>query len=331
MEDDDKGGLAVEDRAATDATPPVEQRVADALRSIRKGESRSLTTTSAAAITPDEVSGFLFDRLRATSVVLSAGVRVVATNRDSITWPKLSADVVPAWYSEMEAITPGDPTFVTLTATPRKLAHLVQLSNEVIDDSEPSILGVLNGHLAAMLALRLDYFLLEGNGSAPQIRGIKNVAGIQSLSMGANGAALTSLDPIADAIGLLEAVNVPGPYVTVMPPRTWAAIRKFKDTTNAPLLTATPGTDAPMQVFGTRVMTSGQLSLTETQGTSGDANSIYVFAPGEVVVVRRQDATIELDRSRLFNQDASELRGKLRADLICPNPQAIVRVAGVRP
>jgi hypothetical protein len=99
----------------------------------------------------------------------------------------------------------------------------------------------------------------------------------------------------------------------------------------APPLTATPSTDAPRQVFGSRVFVSGQLSTNESQGTSSDCNSIYVYSPSEVVVLRRQDAEIELDRSRLFNEDASELRGKLRCDLIVPNPAAVVRIVGVSP
>ena len=56
-----------------------------------------------------------------------------------------------------------------------------------------------------------------------------------------------------------------------------------------------------------------------------------MFAPGQLVLVRRLDASIELDRSRLFNIDASELRGKLRADLLVPNPSAVVRIEGVTP
>ena len=44
-----------------------------------------------------------------------------------------------------------------------------------------------------------------------------------------------------------------------------------------------------------------------------------------------QDADIELDRSRLFDKDMSEFRGKLRADLLAPNPASIVRVTGVTP
>ena len=86
-----------------------------------------------------------------------------------------------------------------------------------------------------------------------------------------------------------------------------------------------------MQVFGSRVFVSAQLTLTETQGTSSDANSIYVYSPSEVVFVRRQDVEIELDRSRLFDVDESEMRAKLRADLLVPNPAAVVRIVGVRP
>jgi hypothetical protein len=56
-----------------------------------------------------------------------------------------------------------------------------------------------------------------------------------------------------------------------------------------------------------------------------------VYAAGQLVVVRRQDATIELDRSRLFHRDMSELRGRLRADLVVPNPAAVVRIEGITP
>ncbi len=46
-----QGRLAVEDRsAATGRT--IEERVADAIRSVRKGKTRSLTTSSADAIAP---------------------------------------------------------------------------------------------------------------------------------------------------------------------------------------------------------------------------------------------------------------------------------------
>jgi HK97 family phage major capsid protein/HK97 family phage prohead protease len=324
------GGLKAQSRNAS-VEPNIEQRVSQALRSVRKGEARALSNTSAAAISPAELSTFLFEKLRASSVALSTGLRTISTTKESIVWPKLSADVSPSWVAEAATIPTGDPSFTTLTASPKKLAHRVVMSNEVIDDSDPSVVDVLNTHLVRMLSLKLDLAIFESDGTNNSITGFKSTANTQSVSLGTNGASLTSLDPVADAIGLLEAANVPGPYVAVMPPRTWAAIRKFKDTTNAPLLTQFPSTDATRAVFGVPVYVTSQLSVSETQGTATNASSIYVYAPQEVVFVRRLDAVVEVDRSRLFDSDQSEMRAKLRADLIAPNPEAIVRVLGVKP
>lgn len=322
------GGLQVEDRAARpDTEPTIEQRVLDAVRSVAKGESRSLTTTSAAAIAPPELSNFLFDRLRPASVALRAGIRVVTTGRDTVQWPKLVADMTPGWYQELQAITPTDPAFATLTATPRKLAALAQVSNEVVDDSDPAIIDVLTAHIATVLGLKLDLAAFEGSGTAPEIRGLKNIAGIQTTSMGANGGAVTSLDTFSDAIALLEAVNARAGAI-IMAPRTWNTVRKLKDTTSRPLLGDGAQATAA-NILGVPVYVTGQLSVTETQGTATTASSIYVFDPGQIVLVRRADTSIELDRSRLFNQDASELRGTLRADLLAPNPAAVVRIVGV--
>ena len=55
--------------------------------------------------------------------------------------------------------------------------------------------------------------------------------------------------------------------------------------------------------------------------------SALVLAPD--VLVRRSEVSVELDRSRLFDRDQSELRGRLRADLIVPNPSAVWVGAGV--
>jgi len=326
-EDGKGGGLLVEDRAATSDEPGIEDRVRDAFKSIRKGESRSLTTTSAASIAPPELSSYLFDRLRAASALLASGVQVIATDRDAVQWPKLSADVSPAFYNEGATITASDPTLVTLTATPRKLATITQLSNEVIDDSEPSVIDVLNQHVATVLALRLDLAAFEGSGTVPEIRGLKNVSGVQSVSMGTNGAAVTGLDSIADALALLEGANaIPG--AIVMHPRTWNVIRKLKDTTNAPLLG--DGSNATARsIFGVSVFLTSQLSTTEVQGTSTTASSIYVYDASQVILIRRQEAVVELDRSRLFSSDMSELRGRARVDLVVPNPTAVCRISGV--
>jgi HK97 family phage major capsid protein len=322
--------LTVEDRSA--APPSMEQRVTDALLSVPRGEARALSNATVGdGISPPELSSFVFDKLRASSVALRAGIRVIPTDRETIVWPQLTGDVDPKFYSEAETFTPGDPTFTTVTGTPRKLGALVQFSNEVLDDSEPSIAAIVHTNLLQTLALKLDAAILEGNGTPPAIRGLKNVAGIQSVSMGTDGAQLASLDPFVDAIALLEAENVPGPYAILANPRTWKTVRKLKDDQHRPLLGDSFSTDSPMSVYGVPVFLTNQLSVAETQGSANTGSSAYVFAPAEVALVSRQDAVAELDRSRLFNSDQSEMRAKLRADLIVPHPKAVVRIAGILP
>jgi HK97 family phage major capsid protein/HK97 family phage prohead protease len=311
-------GLPVESRTQ-DAGPTLEQRVGAALRSIRKGEARSLDTVNADPVTPTEQAQVLFDALRASSIALASGLRVIPTTRESIAWPQLTTSVDPGWVAEGAVIPAGDPAFAELTATPRKLAHRVVFSNEVADDSEPAIIDVLNTHLATMLGLKLDLAVFEGN-DVNGIRGLKFTPGVQTISMGTNGAALTDYDPFVEAIGMLQAANVPGPYAIAIHPTVATALALLKETTGVQL--ARPA-DLPT------LRTSSQLSTTETAGTATAARSAYVYSPSQVILVRRADATIEVDRSRLFDSDQSEMRGKLRADLLVPNPVSVVRITGI--
>lgn len=321
-----QGGLRVEDRAAAPPEPrSVEARILEAVRTVKRGESRDLTNATADPITPEDASTMLWDRLRPLSIALASGIRTIPTSRKKVTWPRLLTDVDPTWIGELEEIPEGDPTFGEVAAEPKKLAHRVVLSNEVIDDSEPSIIEVLNGHLATMLALKLDLSIFESNPSNPDaIRGLKYVAGVQSISMGTNGGALANYDPFITAVGMLRAANVPGPYAVAINPRTLTALELLRRETGSNEQLGAPAGLPPFYA-------SSQLSIAETKGTASNATSAWVYAPSEVVLVRRADATLELDRSRLFHLDGSEMRAKLRADLIAPNPQAIVRIDGIIP
>jgi HK97 family phage major capsid protein len=327
------GGLRVEDRAG-DGGASSEERVmhelGEALRQVEKGEMRALT--GSISLAPTAVAATLFDRLRARAIMFRAGIRVLdMPNADSVVYPSITADVAPIFYSEGGTITPGDPTFSSITATPRKLAHLIQVSNEVLDDSTPPLQQVLNDHLLTVLGVKLDAMMLEGDGSAPNIRGLKNVAGIQTSVAGVNGASAT-LDMFADGLALLEAVNIPPENIVIVThPRTVAALRKLKASTAGSYLWGDPTTATPRPIFGEQVFTSSQLSVTETQGSSSVTNSAYLLDKTQVIWVRRQDPQVVLDRSRLFNSDQSELRATLRGDLIVPNPTAIVRITGLLP
>jgi HK97 family phage major capsid protein len=152
--------------------------------------------------------------------------------------------------------------------------------------------------------------------------------------MGTNGAIPASLDHIADAIAALEAENAT-PSAIVMHPRSWKTLMKLKEvsgSTKALLQTEQGGASIYPQrtLYGVPVYLSSQVSTTETQGSSGAvASSAYVYDASQVVAVMRQDARVELDSSRLFNSDQSELRCTSRADVVVPNPKGVCRILGI--
>src|SRR5262245_8544811 len=133
-----------------------------------------------AAVTPPEFWTQWWDRLAATAVALTTGVQVITTNRDSLVLPRVTADPTAAWTNEGSPITPSDPNADTVTATPRKLAGLTQVSNETLADSSPSAYEVIAATLVRSIALKFDQGFFEGTGSAPEIRGLSNVVGRQT-------------------------------------------------------------------------------------------------------------------------------------------------------
>ncbi|UQA92668.1 phage major capsid protein [Streptomyces halobius] len=293
-------------------------------------------TTNGGAFSPTQYSNTFWDRLAATSVGLTSGFTTISTSAHEFILPRLTADTAANWTAEAATITATDATADEIKATPRKLAALQVLSNEVVADSNPAVLQVSATQMIRSLALKLDLGFFEGSGTAPEIRGIKNVTGIQSVSMGTNGSAPVDLDEYAEAIGLLEEQNAHATAI-VMHPRTWKDLLQVKEAptgNNKALLQqhAGAGTDGVQRsIYGVPVFLSSQLSITETQGTATDASSAYIYQASEIVAVMREDTRLETDRSRLFHQDQTEVRAVMRADLVVPNPKAVVRLQGIIP
>ena len=300
-------------------------------------ELRDLTgsgVSGGGSFTPSESKKFFFDILFAKSVGFRSGFRVISTARDSVIVPRLTADAASGWYAEGATFTETDPTADQVTATPSKLAAITALSNEVIADSDPAILDVVGQSLIRSLALKFDLGAFTGTGTPPEVRGLKNTTGVQTVSMGVNGAALTNLDPFADALGQLETENAEGTAI-VMHPREWKTLSKIKEVTGStkPVLQESSGAGSQgieRKIYGVPVYLSSQLPITEVQGTSGAvASSAYVYEAAQVVAVIRQDTRVEKDSSRLFNSDKSELRAIMRADVVVPNPKAVCRIVGI--
>ena len=342
-ENERAGGLTVESRNAPESRPgaggagDIESRVLEAIRSVKPGESRSLTTTSASPIDTPELSTYIFDRLRPNSVMLASGIKVMTTSRESIYFPRTITDVAPDWTPETEELPESDPGWDQLQITPSKLGSRILASNESLDDAPVDLTGWLQNHLLKLIGLKLDLALIEGNpiGGAPGIKGLKYQSDTQTVHQAADtgdGAELTDLDAIAHAIGLIEEANATASAI-VMHPAVWTQAALMKDRNERYLLSpAQDPTQKPARsLFGVPVYTTSALSQTETRGTATATSSIYVYDSSQVVLVRRADVQVEVDRYQFFSTDQTQIRAKLRVGFVLPHPAAVVRIPGIVP
>jgi HK97 family phage major capsid protein len=176
--------------------------------------------------------------------------------------------------------------------------------------------------------VKLDQQLIEGTGTPPQLNGLHTLAGVQTM---ASAAIMANFDWAFDALALLEGVGGT-PAAWFMASRTYAQIRKLKkgasDVTPVMGANVGPSKVSPNTLFGVPMFHSNQVSITDAPGT---ATAVHLLGVGSTVYVNRQSPVVEVDRSRLFNSDQSEIRIKTRGNLIAAIPNGIVRVTGLLP
>ena len=279
-----------------------------------------------AFIAPPDFRTSMWDRLAARSVGLRSGFTVIPTTRDEVHVPKNTSDVTAAFVAEAGTINASDPGLDEEIVNPRKLASRTIVSNELVADSNPAVLRIVRENMARANGLALDLAFYEGDGTGAKLTGLANVSGIQTL---AHDAALTDLDPFADAVGTLEEADAEA-TAFVMHPRDWRALLKLKEDNGGsnlkPLLQQSAGSPTAgirRSIYGVPVFLSSQLVTDAGAGTN--ESTIYAYQAGEVVAVRREELRIELDPFSRFDTDESQLRCISRWGLAVPNPEASSR------
>jgi HK97 family phage major capsid protein len=80
-------------------------------------------------------------------------------------------------------------TFTERTASIGKISVFLPATDEVLEDGD-NLAAYVDARLGFMLRQRLELQMLVGNGTSPNLRGIVNVAGVQSQAKGADSAAV---------------------------------------------------------------------------------------------------------------------------------------------
>lgn len=266
---------------------------------------------------PDILGAELIDLMRARSVTLRAGARMVVLESDQHSFARVASDPTPLWRSENEELDEREPTFEAVTFTPRSLAYGATASVELLQDSI-NLEQQLPALLAAPLAVEIDRAALVGSGTAPEPLGISGTTGVNAVAV---GGALTSYDDFVDGAKLILDDNGLLPTVAVMAPREWATVEKFADTTGQPL-------QRPPSLANLRFEPTTSIPTTEGGGTE---SRIILGGFEHLWIGVRSQIRVEILRERYMDKLQIGFVPWARYDFNLAQPKAFAQLTGVTP
>lgn len=217
-----------------------------------------------------------------------------------------------------EGGTYAESTFVLTekTSPVTKITDSVPVTDEQLED-EAQVRSYLNSRITFGLRQRLDGQLLVGNGTSPNLRGIKNVVGIQTQAKGA--------DPVMDAFfKAMTKIRVTGramPTHHVMHSTDWEGVRLLR-TADGVYIWGNPSEAGPERMWG--------LPVVQCEADAAGTGYTGSFLPPWITAHERRGIDIQVGYvGSQFAQGKRTIRGDTRWALTLFRPAAFCSVTGL--
>lgn len=274
----------------------------------------TLLTTSAGAdaILPETHAQLITLPVESGSVAFRASTLLVVNTTDTYI-PRIKTDPTAAWVAEGDEISLSDPTIDDVKVTPRKVAGITAITREMAADSSPAAQKVAGDGIARDIARKVDAAFF-GNTTANGPSGLGSLSGTGTVAV---TGAFANLDPFAEAISNAEQV---GAQLTafVANPADVLELAQLKEGTgsNRGLLGSDPTNASKRQIAGVELISSPDVA----------AGTVWGIPAARVFVVRREDVTLEVDRSVFFTSDRVAIKAVMRVGFAFPHPAAIQKI-----
>ncbi len=202
------------------------------------------------------------------------------------------------------------------TAPVRKITTWLPVTDEQLED-EPQVRGYINNRLPLFLQLRLDSQIANGNGTAPNLRGLLNVVGVQTQAAGAD----TTPDAIYKALTKIRVTGRATPGAVIVHPTNWQTVRLMK-TTDGQYIWGHPSEAGPERIWGLPIAISDVVP-------AGTAIAADFAAHTELAIRRGIDVQISNSHGTFFVEGKQAIRADMRCALVVYRPTAICTVTGL--
>lgn len=206
--------------------------------------------------------------------------------------------------------------FTERSSDVRKITDSLPVTDEQLDDV-PMMNGYINGRLTFGIRQRLDTQAYVGNGTAPNLRGIVNVSGIQTQAKG--------VDPVPDAffkaMTKIRTVGRAIPTHHVMHPTDWQNIRLLR-TTDGIYIWGSPSEAGPERMWG--------LPVVQNEARAAGSGMVGSFQPAWISAFERKGVNIQVGYvGTQFTEGKRTVRGDMRVALVVTRPAAFCDVTGL--
>lgn len=275
---------------------------------------------SGGVLLPTILTSRIIDLARAKTRVLQAGAQIVPMESRTVDVARWLADPALSWRGENEPIAETDPALDKVTLEAKSLAAVTKVSRELVEDS--NIDDQLAAAFAQALALEMDRASLYGTGLNNQPTGVKNTPGVSKTPLGTDGGVPT-WDDLVDSVGRLRDANEE-PTAQILADRTARALAGIKDTTGQYIA-------PPAYLEGVQRLSTSQVPLDLTTGTSGDTSDVFTADWTELFIGLRTGLQITLLTER-YMPDAGQYGfvAWWRGDMAVARPRAFDVITGVR-
>lgn len=244
-----------------------------------------------------EWASYVLEHLATASVLLRAGARLVPVRGRITHIPRTLTDGAATWTAEGAEIASSAPTGDTLVLTPKKLANVVSLSRESVEDAPIDELDAVGDALTRSVAQAIDD---RAFGTA--IATATEPAGLRSYAIPAQAGGVT-IDNVIRASGTVASYGAIANAIFVNP-ADLTTLRLAKDTTNKPLLQPDLQAGGAERIAGATVYPTPTLAV----------GNVIVADAAQIVVGIRRDVEVSFSSEAKFTADSVAARVTARTD-----------------
>jgi HK97 family phage major capsid protein len=147
------------------------------------------TSTEAGNLVATDLRGDLYvDALRNAMVMAGLGVRILPGLTANIDIPRKSVASTLGMLTEIGSAAETNPNIAKLSLSPKRIGAYVEVSKQAIIQSSMALEPMIRDDLLMGAAILLENQAINGNGTAPNILGLRNTTSISTATAGANGA-----------------------------------------------------------------------------------------------------------------------------------------------